>query len=151
MTQLGNNIPGPGTLVSDSLEENLFFPTDLDAVTLDAAGTSTGGYVRVDRPGDVAFVLQTGTITGTSPTLSVVVQGSDTTDFSDDVVTLCTLTSSGATVDNSEYIACAEVYKTYVRAIGTLGGTSPVYTGSTLKVKQPHYHRSADTTASDIV
>lgn len=150
MTQLGNNV-FTGTLVKDDLEDDLFAPASGTDVVTDLAGTSTGSYVPVYRPGDVAFVLELGPVTGTSPTLSAVVQGSDTTDFSDDVVTYATLSSSGNTADNSVYSACAEVYKTYVRAVVTLGGTSPVYDGATLKVRQPHWHRTSDTTAAPLV
>jgi hypothetical protein len=146
MTQLGHDIPGPGTLVSDSLATNL-----LTGATLNAAGTDAADAVAVYRPGDVAFVLTTSTVTGTSPTLSVVITGSDTSDFSDDVVTLATITSTGAGEDSKEYIACADVYKKYVKATVTCGGTNPVYTGSTLYIQQPHYHRSADSTAGTII
>lgn len=146
MTQLGNNIPGPGTLVSDYLATNL-----LTGATLNAAGTTNATAVAVYRPGDVAFVLTTGTVTGTSPTLSVTILGSDTSDFSDDVVTLATLTSTGATEDNKEYIACGDVYKTYVKAVVTAGGTSPVYTGSTLYIQQENYHLGKSSTAGTII
>lgn len=146
MSQLGNNIPGPGTLVTDYLESNF-----LSGATLNSAGTTTGTAVEVNRPGDVAFVLELSTIGGTSPTMTISLQGSDTSDFSDDVVTLATVASSGATDDNNTYSVCAEVYKQYVRASVVLGGTSPVYTGATLKMRQPHWHRSSSTSAAPLV
>jgi hypothetical protein len=145
MAQLGHNVY-TGTLVSDANEANL-----LAGSTLNAAGSTNGTAVQIDRPGDVAFVLETSTVTGTNPVLTVVVQGSEVSDFSDDVVTLATLKSTGATEDNKSYSACAEVYKKFVRAVVDVAGTSPVYTGSTLKVKQPHFKRTKDTTAYTIV
>lgn len=146
MSQLGHNIPGGGTLVKDDLESNL-----LSGATLNSAGSSTGTAVEINRPGDVAFVLELSTVTGTSPTITVDIQGSDVSDFSDDVVTVATLYSTGAAEDNLVYSACGELYKKYVRASVTLGGTSPVYTGATVKVRQPHWHRTSSTSAKTLI
>jgi hypothetical protein len=146
MAQLGHNIPGPGTLVSDSLEANL-----LTGATLNAAGTTNGTAARVDRPGEVAFVLETATVTGTTPTISIVVTGSDDSGFGSGVVTYGTvtlLTGAASAQSNVRRSFNAKVYKTWVRAAVTVAGTSPVYTGSTLKVKQPDYFRAASTSAA---
>lgn len=146
MAQLGNNV-FTGTLVSDANESNL-----LAGSTLNAAGTTNATAVQVDRPGDVAFVLETATVTGTNPVLTVVVQASDASDFAaGTVVTVATLQSTGAAEDNKMYSVCGEVYKKFVRAVVTAAGTSPVYTGTTLKIKQPHFQRTSSSTAYTIV
>lgn len=147
MAQLGHNIPGPGTLVSDSLEVDLLSGIDIDNNLV----LTSGSAVTVDRPGHVAFVLQLSAITGTTPTMRVDVQASDSSTFADDVVTVASLYTSGATDDNKVYTANAYVAKKYVRASVLCTGTTPVYTGATLKTKQPHYFRGEDTTAAPIV
>lgn len=147
MAQLGHNIPGPGTMVSDSLEVNLLSGMDLS----DNAGPTNGSAVTVDRPGRVAFVLQLSTVTGTNPTMRVDVQASDSSTFADDVVTVASLYTSGTTADNSEYQVEAYVPKKYVRAVVTQSGTTPDYTGATVYVKQPKWHVTKNRTAYPIV
>lgn len=148
MSQLGNLVHGPGTNVSDTLETNL-----LTGATLNSAGTTSAtAGVDVSRPGLVAFVLELGTVTGTSPTIDITVTASDTSDFSDDVVTVARVTSAGTNEDNLVYAATAYVTKQYVKASAVvLGGTSPVYTGATLKVRQPHWHRGTGTSAGTLI
>lgn len=145
MAQLGHNV-FTGTNNRDDDATNL-----LTGATLNAAGTTAATAVQVDRPGDVAFVLTTSTVTGTSPTLTVIITASDTSDFSDDVVTVATLTSTGANEDNKTYGVNAKVYKKYVKAGVTVGGTSPVYTSSTLYITPPHYKRTDDFSAGTII
>lgn len=145
MTQLGNNVFS-GTNVRDANADNL-----LTGATLNAAGTTAATAVQIDRPGWVGFELITSTVTGTSPTLTVILTASDTSDFSDDVVTVATLTSTGASEDNKTYLATAYCNKKYIKAGVTLGGTSPVYTSSTLKMTQPHVGRIDDSSAGTII
>ena len=145
MTQLGHNA-FTGTMVKDYLEVSLFDDT-VDLTDAD----STGAAVTVDRPGHVAFVLELSTVTGTDPTLTCTVQASDTSDFSDDVVTVATLSTVGTNEDSKVYVQNAYVNKKYVRVVNNMTGTSPVYTGAELYVRPPHWHRTDDTTAALIV
>lgn len=145
MTQLGHNVY-TGTNNRDANATNL-----LTGATLNAAGTTAATAVQVDRPGDCAFVLTTSTVTGTNPTLTVIITASDSAAFDDDVVTVATITSTGTNEDNKTYIANAKVYKQYVKAGVTCGGTNPVYTSSTLYVTPPHYKRTDDASAGTII
>ncbi len=131
----------PGSLVTDALAPNL-----LAGATLTAAGASNGTIVQLDRPSNVAFVLTMGAVTGTSPTISVSVQGSDSPTFASGVVTYGTV--SAAAVANAVRLINAHVYHRYVRASTTLGGTTPNYAGSTLYATQPHLRRVRETTAA---
>jgi len=146
MAQLGNNVFSPGTIVSDALEANL-----LAGATLNAAGTTNGTAVQVDRPGDVAVVLETSTVTGTTPTISITVQGSDDQTFATGVVEYGTIRlQSGlpAAQSNVRKVIQPIMHKKWARAVVTVAGTTPVYTGSTLKVKQEHYFETASTSAA---
>ena len=146
MAQLGNTAMS-GTNVKDDLEVNL-----LTGATLTAAGTTNSTAVTVDRPGNVAFVLELGAVTGTTPTLTLTVQGSDDAAFgAGTVVALATVASSGTTDDNFVYAQSARVYKKYVRVVTVLGGTNPVYTGATLKMRPPHWQRTASRSAATLV
>lgn len=130
----------PGTLVSDANEANI-----LTGATLNSAGSTNSTAVQLDRPAEVSFVLETGTVTGTTPTISIVVVGSDDNTFATGVVTYGTITllsGTAASQSNVTKFLQARVYHKYVRAAVTLGGTSPVYTGSTLKAKAPDWHRT---------
>lgn len=134
----------PGTVVRDANAPNL-----LAGSTLNAAGTTNGTAWDAQWPGDVQFVLTTGTVTGTdTPTIVVDIQGCETSDFSTaDVVTLATLTAaaSSATVEATTFVDSR-----YVRARVTVSGTSPVFTGSTIVPALPHDRRVRDTTGAGI-
>ena len=145
MAQLGHN-KFTGTNVRDDDAVNL-----LTGATLDAAGTTAATAVRLDRPGDCAFELITGTVAGTNPTLTVIITASDSASFDDDVVTVATITSTGAGEDNKTYLANAYVNKSYVKAGVTAGGTNPDYTGSTLKCVPKHTGRSTASSAGTII
>jgi hypothetical protein len=135
-----------GTQIVDANEVNL-----LNGATLNAAGTTNGTVVQVDRPGDVAFQFEAATVTGTTPTARVTIQGSDDITFATGVVDYASvgpqLGAAGAQ-SNTVKTATAYAYKKYARAVVTLGGTSPVYTGSKLTVRPPHTKRTTGTTAS---
>lgn len=145
MAQLGNNVV-TGTNVSDFLEVSLFDAT-VDLTDAD----STGAAVRVDKPGDVQLVLVLSAISGTTPELTVTVQASNAEAFDDDVVTVGTLRSTGATDDNNVYGVSARIDKTWVRAVNNMTGTSPDYTGAELYVRPKHWHRTTSTSAAPIV
>ena len=138
----------PGTVVRDALEVDL-----LDGLTLTGTGTVTGSAWEASSwAGDVQFVAETGTVTGTNPTMEVTIQGCETSDFSTDpVVEYGTISIEND--DDAELGFTTYVDSKYVRAVAVKGGTSPVYTGTTVKVVQPHYHRvrGASPTATAVV
>lgn len=119
----------PGSVVRDALEPDL-----LDGVTLTtAAGASQAGTAyEIGWTGPVQFVLTSAGKSGTTPSITVDIQGCETSDFStDDVVTLGTIT--GADLTNGTVLGVhAHVNSRYVRAVSTVAGTSGVYTGSTV-------------------
>lgn len=134
----------PGTVVRDANATNL-----LTGATLNAAGTTTSTAVELGWPGDVQFVFTSGTVTGTSPTATIEIQGCETSDFSTaDVVTLGTV--SNANASNATYAVTTYCDSRYVRCSVVLGGTSPVYTGSTLYAVPPHDRRVRDSAGGGI-
>lgn len=139
----------PGTYVRDTNGPNLFAGS-----TLNAAGSTNGTAVECDAAGtDVTFVISTGTVTGTTPTLSVNIQAAENLAFDEGVVSLGQFpVSSGTGAAQSDLERSMTVHvparKRFLRAGVTLGGTSPVYTGSTCVPSIKHYHRVYTTTAS---
>lgn len=134
----------PGTLVRDALADNL-----LTGATLNSAGTTNGTAVQVSKPGCVRVELATSTVTGTNPTILVTLQGSSTSGFSSSVYLGSFVVTSGnaaAQTSITRYID-VDCYHEYIRANVTLGGTSPVYTGSTVKLRQENDHRTATDSA----
>lgn len=134
----------PGTLVQDSLAPNL-----LSGATLNSAGSTNGTAAFVNYPGEISFVLKTSTVTGTSATLDVVIQASNDSTFASGVVTLGQFELSGSNASQTSvtkriYSRCDHKY---LRAAVTLGGTSPVYTSSTLYVRQPYDRYTRTSTA----
>lgn len=128
----------PGTVVRDANAPNL-----LDGSTLNSAGTTNGTVWDAQWPGHIQFTLATGTVTGSStPTITVDIQGCETSDFSTgDVVTYATLVNAAS---NTVVGASTFVDSRYVRARVTLSGTSPVFTGSTLRPVLEHDRRVRD-------
>lgn len=123
----------PGTHVRDALETDL-----LDGVDLATDGSDTGDAVEILWPGDVQFILETGTVSGTN---NVVIQGCETSDFTTaDVVRLGRIdvvaNDDDATLGFETFVDAR-----YVRAVVTIG-TSGDMTGSTLKVVPKHYKRT---------
>jgi len=136
----------PGTVVRDAQATELFA-----GATLNAAGTTNGTAKEVVWPEDVQFTLETGTVTGTSPTIQVTIQGADDSGFTVNVVKIAAFPVSSGTAGaqtSQTWRLTTYVGKRYIRAIVTLAGTSPVYTGSTLKVEQPHLGRTNATTTA---
>lgn len=132
----------PGTLVRDALAPNL-----LVGSTLNSAGTTNGTVVQLDRPCSITLELQLGTVTGTTPTLDVTFQGSDSSTFASGVVTYGQIETSGASQSNINRQITAYVNHRFVRVIVVIGGTTPVYTGSTLVPRQLHDRRTRTVTA----
>lgn len=140
----------PGTVVRDALAPNLLAGLDLDST-----GSETGDSVDLSWPKDVAFVLETGTVTGTNPTIQVTIEGSDTSDFSASgnnkvsVVAFPVSTGTNTAQSNKQYQVTTYVGKRYVRAVVTLGGTSPDYSNATLRAVLPHDRRVRATTSAN--
>lgn len=132
----------PGTLVQDALAPNL-----LAGATLNAAGSTNGTIVQMDRPGDVTFVLTLGTVSGTTPTGDFVIQGSDSSTFASGVVTYGQIETSGGSQSNIVRQISAYAAHQFVRAVVTLGGTTPSYVGATLVPRQLHDRRTRTVTA----
>lgn len=128
----------PGTLVRDALAPALH-----TGVTLNAAGSTNGTAAEVSKPGDVRVFLVTSTVTGTSPTLDVQIQGADDSGFTTNVVShgrFALLT--GGSQSNTTHVLDTRSDKRYMRAVATLGGTSPVYTGTTIYVREADDRRT---------
>lgn len=126
----------PGTVVRDALETDLLADVDLE----DEGAAQNGTALEILWPCNVQFLLEIASVTGTSPTLDITVQGSENSDFStEDVVTLGTITA-GDEADDTNLGFTTYVDSKYVRAVADVGGTTVVYT-ATLKAVQPHYLR----------
>lgn len=128
----------PGTVVRDSIAPNLLS----GVTTTTAAGANQAGTAwEASWPGEVQFVLVPVAKSGTTPQISVDIQGCETSDFSTaDVVTLGTIVAADPTVTASfgfsTYVDCK-----YVRAVSTVTGTSGAFTGPTLTPVLPHDRR----------
>lgn len=132
----------PGTPNIDYLESNL-----LTGATLNAAGTTNSTAVDIGAPGEVELVLTLSTVTGTTPTIRLVGIQADDTSFAVNPRTLPIIDIiTGAA---SAQTGVVKSFKTridsrYVRFSVVLGGTSPVYTGSTLAFRGPHFNQSVN-------
>lgn len=127
----------PGTVVRDTLAPDL-----LSGKTLTTAGGAFNGTAwEALWPGEVQFTLYVPTATGTTPTMTVTIEGCETSDFStDDVVAYGTF-SVVDPADASNFGLTTYVDSKYVRASGIVTGTSGVMTGSTLTPVLPHDRR----------
>jgi hypothetical protein len=130
----------PGTVVRDSLGPAGGTRNIITGATLNAAGTTNSTVVEVGWPGEVQFYLTTATVTGTSPTLRVLVQGADDSGFSVNAVDIASFDTVGDE-DNVVKQLTTYVDKRYIRLSVTVGGTTPVYTGTTCEIVLPHDRR----------
>jgi hypothetical protein len=134
----------PGTLAQDAIAPNL-----AAGATLNSAGTTNGDIWESTFPHNVRFELDTATVTGTTPTLLVEIRGADNAAFNSGVVSFGAFpVTSGTAASQSDIVRYFDTYvdKRYVRAVVTVGGTNPVYTGTTVTPRQPHdRRRRADT------
>lgn len=136
-----------GTFVRDALEVDLLADVDLT----DEGAAQNGTAREIGWSGLTRFALEIASVTGSTPTLVVDVQGSEESDFSDDVVTLGTITA-GDEADGTVLGIDAVVNSRYVRAVADVGGTTVVYT-ATLTAVPPHDRRarSVNPTAKALV
>lgn len=128
----------PGTLVRDSLVPQLFA-----GATLNAAGSTNSTATQVDKPGGVTVEIATGTVTstGNSATLLVRVEGADDSAFTVNKVSIDEFpvhSGTDAALSNVKFRQKSYIWKKWVRAVVTLGGTAPVFTGSTCKLHILH-------------
>jgi len=138
----------PGTVVRDALAANL-----ASGSTLNAAGTTNGTAVDLHWSHEVVFELVTSTVTSTSDsaTLNVEIKGADDSGFTVNVVSFgrfAALSGTDAAQSNVTRQLRAFAQKRYVRATVIVGGTAPVYTGTTIKALLPNDRRVAATTTA---
>jgi hypothetical protein len=136
-----------GPFVRDTNAAELFTA----AVDLDTAGTTTGAAVEVNSPGQVVIEIDTATVTstGNTATLTVNVEQSDVSNFATktEVGNFAILTGTDAAQSDKIARLKTRVDKRYARVVVTLGGTAPVYTGTTCKV-HPRHNRDTKSTDS---
>lgn len=130
--------PGVGNFVADALAPVLADGSDIES-------TGNGSWVSVDRPWDVAVVMDTGTVTGTSVTVDVEIQAADDASGTNTVVlgSFATVTDAD---DDEERILVTQTHKPYMRYAATVSGTSPV-APLTITVRDQDYHLSEGRTA----
>lgn len=116
----------PGTYVRDANEVDLLADLDL----ADEGAAQNGTARELGWSGLTQFVLEIATVTGTTPTMVIDIQGCETSDFSTDpVVTLATI-SAGDEADGAVLAAVCDVQSRYVRAVADVSGTTVVYTAT---------------------
>lgn len=126
----------PGSQVRDALAPALH-----TGVTLNAAGSTNGTAIQVDKPQQVrVIVTYPATVTGTTPTADIEIQASNDSTFSTGVVSEGRFKQgSGGSQANVVAVLETRITKRYARAVVTLGGTTPVYTGLTIFVHEDSY------------
>jgi hypothetical protein len=102
-------------------------------VTKTATFTGTGLDLKTGTPRrGLKARLRVGTVGGTSPTLDVKIQESDDNTTYNDLVVFDRLTATGLGFET------VETSKRYIRALATLGGTSPSFVyGIDLGIARP--------------
>lgn len=132
-----------GTYVRDALAPDL-----LAGATLNSAGTTTGTIVDLNYPLDFAVELSAATATGTTPTLDVEVQASDSPTFAGSATFPTEVLGrfSRVTVVGVKRLRLT-TNKRYVRTSVVVGGTTPSFASSTAKVIPYHDRRAFDSTA----
>lgn len=135
----------PGTVVRDANAPDLLADVDLE----DEGAAQNGTAWDAQWPGWVQFVLEIASVTGSTPTLAIDIQGCETSDFSTaDVVTLGEI-YAGDEADGTVLAFTTYVDTRYVRAVADVSGTTVVYT-ATLKPVYPHDRRVRDTAGAGI-
>jgi|SRR5579884_2837133 len=128
----------PGTLAQDNaVQTNLVDPGATPGTAAVSVATSTTGTgMEVDRPGDVRFELVLSSVTGTSPTFDVEIQGSETSTFGSTI----SYGRFARKTTNGTWWLQARVYSKYVRAVATTGGTVTTASG-VVTVQERNYER----------
>lgn len=98
-----------------------------------AARTSSANGTGVDiadYEGNAAVVLDSAAGTGTSPTLDVKIQDSDDNSTFADVVGATFTQVTGAAASQQKKVIALDKTRKYIRAVATIGGTTPSFTFS---------------------
>ena len=120
----------PGTVVRDALAVDLLADVDLT----DEGAAQNGTAWEALWPKNIQFTLEIASVTGTTPTLVIDIEGSENSDFTTEpVVTLGTITA-GDEADGTDLGFEAYVNSRYVRAVADVGGTTVVYTATLIGV-----------------
>jgi hypothetical protein len=121
----------PGTFVRDAAQVSLL----AGVTTTTAAGANQAGTAHeIGWSGDTQFVLDIAAKSGTTPTISVDIQGSEVSNFAaGTIVTLGTIVGVDPAVGASFQIR-ANVDSRYVRAVSTVTGTSGNFTATVVPV-----------------
>lgn len=123
----------PGSLVHDALAPSLQNGT--------ITSNTTGSGVTVNKPGDCRAKLTIGaTVTGTSPTLDVEIQGSNDNSTWVKLGRFAQKTASDASTTSFLEL---DLYFTYVRAVSTVGGTTPSFGSVVIEIDAADFQRQA--------
>jgi len=98
-----------------------------------AARTSTGSATGVDmqaRDGDLYLVLDSAAGTGTTPTLAVTVESSDTLGGTYTAISGAAFTTVTTTASQQSLVISKDEARRFVRVTYTIGGTTPSFTFS---------------------
>jgi hypothetical protein len=109
----------------DKLQLTAFHPT--------AARTATGNGTGIDvqtMDGDMFLVLDSAAGSGTTPTLDIKVQSSDTSGGTYADIAGATFTQVTTTASQQAITISKDEAKRYIRVVYTVGGTSPSFTFS---------------------
>lgn len=107
-----------------------------------AARTTTGNATGVDMQqydGDVVLILDSAAGTGTSPTLAVTIEHSDSLGSGYTAITNAAFASVTTTASQQKLVISKDEARRYVRVTYTLGGTTPSFTFSVNGVAAKKY------------
>lgn len=132
-TALVDNLATPGQLVRDA--------GTFHQLHASGAETATGnsGWLDIGFVHDCSIVVAFGAITGTAPTLDLLIQQSSDSAGASDVADVHTFTQFIGTDDNFEAKQVARLDKRYIKATWTIGGTTPSFIFA-IDIRLPYDH-----------
>ena len=116
------------TLIQQALDK-LELLTFHATATRTATGSATGLDLQ-QYDGDIVLLLDSAAGTGTTPTLAVTVEHSDSLGSGYTAITGAAFTTVTTTASQQKLVVSRDEAKRYVRATYTLGGTTPSFTFS---------------------
>jgi hypothetical protein len=138
----------PGTVVRDAEAPNLLAGV---TTTTTAGANQAGTAYEAGWSRDTQFVLNVTAKGGTTPNLTVDIQGSETSAFNSKVVTLATITAVDPATP-STFSAETFVDSRFVRAVSTVTGTSGTVTATLTPVpKHDRRVRGASPSAKAVI